>query len=106
MNLIFRKIKTLIVEDEKIIAKDIESTIQRLGHDSAGIVSNGEDSVRLSRELKPDLVLMDITLRGAMDGIEAAKIINDTKKLNGTLSTPLPFIAQNRRDYRHQKNYR
>ena len=87
MNLIFRKIKTLIVEDEKIIAKDIESTIQRLGHDSAGIVSNGEDSVRLSRELKPDLVLMDITLRGAMDGIEAAKIINDT------LDIPVVYIT-------------
>jgi two-component system sensor histidine kinase UhpB len=87
MNLIFRKVKTLIVEDEKIIAKDIESTVQRLGHDSAGIVSKGEDAVRLSKELRPDIVLMDITLRGAMDGIEAAKIINET------LDIPVVYIT-------------
>lgn len=78
MNLVFRNLKILIVEDEKIIAKDIESTIKRLGYESAGIVSNAEDAIKKAGEMKPGLVLMDITLKGGTDGIEAAKIINDT----------------------------
>lgn len=78
MNLIFRNLKILIVEDEKIIAKDIESTIKRLGYESAGIASNAEDAVKKAGEQRPGLVLMDITLKGGTDGIEAARIINDT----------------------------
>ncbi len=77
MNLIFKKIKVLVVEDENIIAKDIELTLKRIGHVSAGIVSKGEDAITLSEQVKPDLILMDITLKGELDGIEAAKIIND-----------------------------
>ncbi|MFI5211578.1 MAG: response regulator [Ignavibacteria bacterium] len=78
MNLIFRSLKILIVEDEKIIAKDIEATIKRLGYESVGIVSNAEDAIKKAGEMKPGLVLMDITLKGGTDGVEAAKIINDT----------------------------
>ncbi len=77
MNLIFRILKVLIVEDEKIIAKDIEATIRRLGHDPVGVVSTAEDAVKKAGELKPGLILMDITLKGETDGIEAAKVIND-----------------------------
>lgn len=77
MNLIFKKIKVLVVEDENIIAKDIELTLKRIGHVSAGIVSKGEDAITVSEQVKPDLILMDITLKGELDGIEAAKIIND-----------------------------
>lgn len=77
MNLIVKKAKVLVVEDEKIIAKDIESTLKRIGHESAGSVSKGEDAVTVAETTKPDLILMDITLKGELDGIEAAKIIND-----------------------------
>lgn len=77
MNLISKKIEVLVVEDENIIAKDIELTLKRIGHTSAGIVSKGEDAIVLAEKLRPDLILMDITLKGELDGIEAAKIIND-----------------------------
>lgn len=77
MNLIVKKAKVLVVEDEKIIAKDIESTLKRIGHESSGSVSKGEDAVKMAETIKPDLILMDITLKGELDGIEAAKIIND-----------------------------
>ena len=77
MNLIFSKARVLVVEDEKIIAKDIESTLKRIGHESAGSVARGEDAIMAAEREKPDMVLMDITLKGEMDGIEAAKIIND-----------------------------
>lgn len=77
MNLIFKKAKVLVVEDEKIIAKDIEATLKRIGHESAGSVAKGEDAINFAEKEKPDLILMDITLKGEMDGIEAAKIIND-----------------------------
>ena len=87
MNLIFKKSKVFIVEDEKIIAKDIESTIRRIGHESVGSVSKGEDAIEFVRENNPDLVLMDITLKGEMDGIEAAKIINDE------FGTPIIYIT-------------
>ena len=77
MNLIFKKARVLVVEDEKIIAKDIESTLKRIGHESAGSVARGEDALIAAEKERPDMVLMDITLKGEMDGIEAAKIIND-----------------------------
>ncbi len=87
MNLIFKKAKILVVEDEKIIAKDIESTLKRIGHESAGTVSKGEDAIRVAGECRPDLILMDITLKGEIDGIEAAK------KINETLKTPIVYIT-------------
>lgn len=87
MNLLFRKAKVLVVEDEKIIARDIESTLKRIGHESAGSVAKGEEAVSLAGKLNPDLILMDITLKGDMDGIEAAKIINET------LGIPVIYIT-------------
>lgn len=87
MNLIFKKARVLVVEDEKIIAKDIESTLKRIGHESAGSVARGEDAIIMTEKEKPDMVLMDITLKGEMDGIEAAKIINDR------FSIPIVYIT-------------
>ena len=60
----------LIVEDEPIIARDLEETLRHLGYDVAGIASSGEEAVRKVEEQRPGLVLMDIVLRGSMDGIE------------------------------------
>lgn len=87
MNLIFKKARVLVVEDEKIIAKDIESTLKRIGHESVGSVARGEDALTAAEQEKPDMVLMDITLKGEMDGIEAAKIINDR------FSIPIVYIT-------------
>ena len=62
----------LIVEDEAITALDEQEALEELGYDGVGIVDTGEDAIAKAGELKPDLVLMDITLRTQMDGKEAA----------------------------------
>ncbi len=59
----------MVVEDERITAKDIESALESAGYGVAGLVHSGEDAVRKAGELRPDLVLMDIKLEGEMDGI-------------------------------------
>ena len=66
----------LIVEDETIVAKDIEFTLEGMGYGVAGIADSGEDAVELAEKTRPDLILMDVKLRGRMDGIEAAKRIS------------------------------
>ena len=69
------KKRILIVEDEVIIAKDIENKLKGLGHKTLPIVSSGEEAVKMAGELKPDLILMDIVLSGEIDGIDAASRI-------------------------------
>jgi signal transduction histidine kinase/GAF domain-containing protein/AmiR/NasT family two-component response regulator len=65
----------LIVEDEAIVAADLEGKLRQLGYEVAGIAAEGEEAVALACRLRPDLVLMDIRLEGAMDGIDAAEAI-------------------------------
>jgi DNA-binding response OmpR family regulator len=68
----------LIVEDEKIIALDIQNTIKDFGWKVCAIASRGEESIRMAAKFRPDLVLMDIRLKGKMNGTTAAQIIRDT----------------------------
>ncbi|MDD5029565.1 MAG: response regulator [Rhodoferax sp.] len=70
-----RLAKILIVEDEVIVARDIAQQVQALGYQVAGIASQGEQAIAMIGQQQPDLVLMDIQLAGAMDGITAAHII-------------------------------
>ncbi|MEA2038554.1 MAG: PAS domain S-box protein [Thermodesulfobacteriota bacterium] len=67
-----KKVKILVVEDERIVAEDIARILRNLGYDVLAIVSSGEDAVKIAEEKLPDLVLMDIMLEGDMNGIEAA----------------------------------
>jgi PAS domain S-box-containing protein len=67
--------RILIVEDQKIVAADLESTLRRLGYSVVGTASSGEEAIRKASELEPSIVLMDIRLRGDMDGIEAARSV-------------------------------
>jgi len=69
------KAQILIVEDEAIVAADIKGTLKGLGYDVPAIAFSGEEALRKTEELHPDVVLMDIVLRGQMDGIEAAQEI-------------------------------
>jgi CheY-like chemotaxis protein len=64
--------KILLAEDENIVALDIKSRLISLGYAVLAVVSSGEDAIRKAAETRPDLVLMDIKLKGEMDGIEAA----------------------------------
>jgi signal transduction histidine kinase len=68
-------VKILVVEDESIVAKDIERCLKNLGYTVSATVVSGEEAIKKAGEDKPDLVLMDIVLQGEMDGIEAAKQI-------------------------------
>jgi len=67
--------KLLVVEDEGIVAKDIQIRLRNLGYEVAAVASSGEEAIQKAAETHPDLVLMDITLKGEMDGIEAAEEI-------------------------------
>ncbi|MFO7991757.1 MAG: response regulator [Thermoplasmata archaeon] len=69
--------KVLIVEDEKIVAQDIKNKLQDLGYSVPGIVDNGEEAVKIAGKEELDIVLMDIKLKGEMDGIEAAQQIKE-----------------------------
>lgn len=64
-----------VVDDELIVAKDLESTLRSFGYDVPGTAPTGPEAIALAGTLKPDLMLMDIRLRGELDGIEAARQI-------------------------------
>ena len=67
----------LVVEDENIVALDIKNRLKKLGYTVAGRAATGQAAIDKAGETQPDLVLMDIRLKGDMDGIEAAKQIRD-----------------------------
>jgi PAS domain S-box-containing protein len=69
--------KILIVEDESIVALNIQSRLEGLGYTVTAIVTSGEEALQSVAENRPDLVLMDIKLQGKVDGIEAARQIRD-----------------------------
>lgn len=69
--------KILIVEDELIIAKDLSRRLSKLGYEVVGIVSSGISAITKAQETFPDLILMDIVLKGSMDGIETASRLRD-----------------------------
>lgn len=67
--------KILIVEDEAITAMDLKKILENFDFEVVGIASRGEEAIQKAEKFRPDLILMDIFLKGNMDGIEAAKII-------------------------------
>ncbi|MBI5801817.1 MAG: response regulator [Verrucomicrobia bacterium] len=69
--------RILIVEDEGIIAQDLQVTLGKLGYQVPGIASTGEGAIEMATDLQPNLVLMDIVLWGGMDGVEAAAHIRE-----------------------------
>lgn len=69
--------RILIVEDEYIIATDLKGRLTSLGYEVLGVVNTGERAVEEAGGLAPDLVLMDIMLKGAIDGVEAARAIGE-----------------------------
>ncbi|MCV2355834.1 response regulator [Paucibacter sp. B2R-40] len=69
--------RILVVEDEAIIARDIAMQLQALGYTVLGPAASGEQALALAAGMQPDLVLMDVHLAGAMDGISAAQVLRD-----------------------------
>jgi DNA-binding response OmpR family regulator len=72
--------RILVVEDESIIALDLQNILQNFGFEVCCVVSSGEESIHAANQSSPDVILMDVKLKGAMNGIEAAKEIH--KSLN------------------------
>ncbi|MDQ1275825.1 MAG: two-component system, response regulator PdtaR [Euryarchaeota archaeon] len=69
--------RILIVEDEHIVAMGIKRMLKNMGYTLVGVASSGEDAINKAENTFPDLVLMDIMLRGEINGIEAAKEIKE-----------------------------
>lgn len=67
--------RILVVEDEMIVARDIAQQLVALGYQVVGHATRGQEAITLAGVLRPELVLMDIQLAGAMDGIAAAQAI-------------------------------
>jgi len=69
--------KILVVEDEGIVIRDIKNRLKVLGYPSPATASSGIEAIKKVAEYHPDLVLIDIQLKGEMDGIKAARQIHD-----------------------------
>ena len=84
-----RPLRVLIVEDEAFVAMDAEAILQAAGHEVVGIALSADEAVALAAKRSPDLVLMDIRLRGTRDGIDAAIDIRRVSEL------PIIFVTAN-----------
>lgn len=76
-----------IVEDESIVAKDIQISLVKLGYNVVGVANNGADAIKQITEKHPDLVLMDIMIKGPLTGIEVCE------KLKETLNIPVIYLT-------------
>ena len=79
----------LVVEDEKIVSKDIQFSLKKLGYNVVGTADTGESAVEIALETKPDIILMDIKLKGDMTGIEAAASIRNQ------YNVPIVYLTAN-----------
>lgn len=86
-NMSLRSIQIVVVEDESIVAMDIERSLRRLGYEVPMVVDSGEEAISVAGKFLPDLILMDIQLKGEMNGIEAA---NEIRKL---YNIPIIFLT-------------
>lgn len=74
-------VRILIVEDDAIIAMDMEQVLRRKGYTVVGRVDRGEKALSAVDEKKPDIVLMDINIKGSIDGIDVAKKLLDDLRM-------------------------
>lgn len=81
------KINVLVVEDESIVSKDIRNTLKKLGYNVVGAASTGEKAIELAMEHNPDIVLMDIMLKGELTGIDAAE------EIRAQLDIPVVYLT-------------
>ena len=73
-----RLIRVVVVEDDPTVARDIRKRLKRMGYNVIpDFVPSGEEAIEKAEQVRPDLVLMDIGLKGKMDGIEAAEVIQN-----------------------------
>lgn len=90
-------IKILVVEDEMIIAANISLQLTQLGYDVTGIIPRGEEALLHIKENMPDVILMDINLKGNLDGIETVKEMQKTQNI------PVIYLTANADDAHFNK---
>ncbi|MBT8302108.1 MAG: response regulator, partial [Maribacter sp.] len=83
------KVRILVVEDDMIIAAHISLQLTNLGYEITGIETRGEEAVEHANINTPDIILMDVNLRGALDGIETAKMIQQKRNV------PIIYLTAN-----------
>jgi CheY-like chemotaxis protein len=81
--------RILIVEDEGILALMLEQMVTQMQHEVVDKVSTGKEAINQALSMKPDIVLMDINLKGEIDGIEAASAIQEKSDI------PVIYITGN-----------
>ena len=81
------KIKILVVEDENILALGLKKKLEKLGYIVTGIANSGSETINKVNENEPDLILMDIVIKGDIDGIETAA------ELNKSFSIPIIYLT-------------
>lgn len=81
------KLNIFIVEDESIVAKDIQNSLTKLGYNVIGFANNGKDAIDKITELAPDLILMDIMIKGPLTGIEVSE------KIKEKMNVPVIFLT-------------
>src|SRR5262245_23474577 len=79
--------RILVVEDEAVVALDVEDRLRRLGHEVVGTADSCASALALAADVRPDLVLMDIALRDGADGISTAE------RLRAELAVPVVFVT-------------
>jgi len=84
------EVSILLVEDEGIVAEDLKESLTRLGYRVVGVAAEGVEAVRMAEELRPQLIVMDVSLSGEVDGIQAARMIGERVRL------PLIFLTGHR----------
>jgi len=82
--------KIIIVEDEIIVAMDLSLRLSRLGYDVIGIFSTGEEAVEQCGKTRPDVILMDFTLQGEMNGLQATRLIHSLYDTPVVMLSALP----------------
>ena len=90
-------IKILIVEDEMIIATRISMHLEKLGYEVSGIIPRGKEAIAHCREAPPDILLLDINLKGQMDGIETATVLQQEMRI------PMIYLTANSDDATFQR---
>ena len=80
-NIFMNKIKILLIEDEVIVADNLKSILEKLNYEVVGIAVNAKEAYDIAYKNKIDLVLTDIQIEGSEDGIEVAKVFQETYNL-------------------------
>lgn len=76
-----KKVRMLVVEDERIVSMDLQRRLKAMGYEVAGSAVSGEEAIRKAESLHPDMVLMDVMLEGKLDGVQAAEIIRQRSNI-------------------------